>query len=339
MQACAEAEASAATSARDALLATASEVRSVAAEAGAASAAAAQHAAATAKTAAARIDAAATAELRAAHERTRLLEEQLRLAQSAPPPHPHAPTPTPAAASLSTDLAPLFRTVTERMEAMQTAQNAQTEAIADRLTKLQQAVLPATTTLPPPPPRIATGNHLPATPAPVTRHSARAAAAPADELTRHPDWPASPHPNPAAHPTPTPAPSHRSASPPQGATNDRHLQLPKFTGMANVDGYFSLFEAVAKGITTDRECWVRYLVSKLEGPAQQWLLGQGSSWEAWGYDELKRELTKHFRGESSVHQRRLLSLRCTGSLMKFHEEFTSAAAAALPIMGAAWVKE
>lgn len=216
---------------------------------------------------------------------------------------------------------------------MQTTTIAQNQALVNRLSQLQDAIQPATSALPPPPPRVATGTNLPTTPAEAARHSARA------PLTRHPDWPASPPAHPTAQPDQAPAPSHRSASPPQSGPSDRHLSLPKFTGMANVDGYFTLFEAVASGITENEDAWTRYLITKLEGPAQQWLLGQGSTWKGWGYAELKQQLTKHFRGESSVHQRRLLSLRCTSGLMKFHEDFTSAAAAALPIMGERWVRE
>ena len=48
---------------------------------------------------------------------------------------------------------------------------------------------------------------------------------------------------------------------------------------------------------------------------------------------------KHFKGESTVYQRKLLSLKCTSDLAKFQEEFTAAAAAAMPTMGEAWVKE
>ena len=54
---------------------------------------------------------------------------------------------------------------------------------------------------------------------------------------------------------------------------------------------------------------------------------------------MKAQLTKHFKGESTVHQRKLLSLKCTGDLAKFQEEFTAAAAAAMPVMGEPWVKE
>ena len=68
-------------------------------------------------------------------------------------------------------------------------------------------------------------------------------------------------------------------------------------------------------------------------------MGQGDKWMGLGYAEMKALLLKHFRGESTVHQRKLLSLKCTGDLAKFQEEFTSAAAAALPVMGEAWVKE
>lgn len=96
---------------------------------------------------------------------------------------------------------------------------------------------------------------------------------------------------------------------------------------------------MVKGITTDQEAWARYLSARLEGPAQLWLLGQGADWEAWGYSDLKRELTRHFRGEQSVYRRKLLSLRCNTGLPKFHLEFTAAAAAAMPVMGEEWVKE
>ena len=99
------------------------------------------------------------------------------------------------------------------------------------------------------------------------------------------------------------------APPPQRApfpSNDRNIHLPKFNGRANVDGYFAMFERLIAGLTLDEENQARYLISKLEGPAQQWLLGQGDKWTTWTYSELKAELTKHFRGESTVHQRKLL---------------------------------
>ena len=40
-----------------------------------------------------------------------------------------------------------------------------------------------------------------------------------------------------------------------------------------------------------------------------------------------------------MHQRKLLALKCGSDLVKFHDEFTTAAAAALPIMGERWVRE
>ena len=100
-----------------------------------------------------------------------------------------------------------------------------------------------------------------------------------------------------------------------------------------------MFEKLIAGLTVDDDSKVRYLVSKLEGAAQQWLLGQGDKWASWSYSELRAQLTRHFKGESSVYQRKLLSLKCTQDLAKFHDEFTAAAAAAMPTMGEAWVRE
>ena len=120
-------------------------------------------------------------------------------------------------------------------------------------------------------------------------------------------------------PPPPTAPSaeragHRAHHAP---VNDRNIHLPKFTGKTNVEGYFAVFERLHAGISTDEETKARHLISKLEGAAQQWLLGQGSAWVNWGYTELKAALVKHFKGESTVYQRKLLSLKCTSDLAKF----------------------
>ncbi len=69
------------------------------------------------------------------------------------------------------------------------------------------------------------------------------------------------------------------------------------------------------------------------------MFGQGNSWASWSYAELRAQLIKHFKGETAAQQRKLLGLKCTQDLAKFHEEFTAAAAAATPTMGEAWVKE
>ena len=69
--------------------------------------------------------------------------------------------------------------------------------------------------------------------------------------------------------------------------NDRNIHLPKFTGKSNVDGYFAMFERLVPGLTGDEESRARYLISKLDGAAQQWLLGRGDDWVHWGYAELK----------------------------------------------------
>ena len=66
-----------------------------------------------------------------------------------------------------------------------------------------------------------------------------------------------------------------------------------------MDGFFAVFEMVVSGLTDDDATKARYLVSRLEGAAQQWLFGQGRA--SWGYDELKQELRKHFKGESRTY--------------------------------------
>ena len=59
-------------------------------------------------------------------------------------------------------------------------------------------------------------------------------------------------------------------------------------------GYLALFEELAQGMTQDRVLWKRYLVGRLDGAAQAWLLGQGLSWTGWDYEQLKQELLNHF---------------------------------------------
>ena len=170
-------------------------------------------------------------------------------------------------------------------------------------------------------------------------------------LPRHPDWDQSCPPSVAhvrtlgARPgqdglaTPTSTFATLKPSPAPLHANDRNIHLPKFNGKANVDGFFAVFEMLTAGLTLDEASKARYLVSKLDGPAQAWLFGQGDTWLQWTYGELKAQLVQHFRGESTTHQRKLLSLTCGSDLQKFNEEFTAASAAATPVMGAAWVKE
>ena len=93
-----------------------------------------------------------------------------------------------------------------------------------------------------------------------------------------------------------------------------------------------------QGMTEDRTLWKKYLVGRLDGAAQAWLLGQGVAWTNWTYDELKAQLLAHFQGETTIYERKLQNLRCTGDLVKFNEEFSLLAAAAMPSMGASWVK-
>ena len=95
-------------------------------------------------------------------------------------------------------------------------------------------------------------------------------------LPQHPEWE-------SEHVGPVRA-THMYAASEEGLTaapqlrrpttnNDRNLNLPKFNGKANVDGFFAVFEMVVSGLTDDDATKARYLVSRLEGAAQQWLFG------------------------------------------------------------------
>ena len=138
-----------------------------------------------------------------------------------------------------------------------------------------------------------------------------------------------------SHSTSSARGSLRADKPP---ASSRHLNIPAFKGNTNARGYFKLFQQLAAGVTTDREEWKRMLCGKLEGAALSWLLGQEEDWEMWTYEEIKEKLLLHFQGESTIHERKLMNLRCGSDLVKFNEDFALLAAAATPGMGSKWVK-
>lgn len=131
--------------------------------------------------------------------------------------------------------------------------------------------------------------------------------------------------------------SNRAASPHQvgsykqsgNASVQKNLKVPKFTGTECVKGFFRKFETLTRQMGASEEEKKALLVSKLEGAADHWLLGQKEDWDTWSYETLKKKMVDYFGEESRTNARKLKACKQGNQgVAAYSDKFKEIAAAA-----------
>lgn len=87
------------------------------------------------------------------------------------------------------------------------------------------------------------------------------------------------------------------------------MELPKYDGDECIIGYLEVFDELCDEMDYSESTRKANLVSKLEGSARAWLMGQGKTWRRWSLGEMKEAMVTYFGEENRMHARKLQNFK------------------------------